>query len=233
MKLKLAEDKGDGAGGGTTALTTAPADAGKGEGDAGKTALTAGDGKTTETKPDAAAESAKVAAAAAKLEADVAKLELKLPDGVDAKDASLGEFKKAAAEFGLDTVKAQRMFDLHHKTLSAAVTAREKSGAEARATKLDQTVAGWKESLKTDKDFGGAKLPETHADVARVMKKYGDDKELRQMLDETGWGDHPGLVKLIARIGRDMREDKLVSGQPGAGGKKTLPELLYGSPPKS
>jgi hypothetical protein len=240
VKLLLEQDKGNGAGGGSstdgsadagtkTALGSAAANAGKGDAtsDAGGEQT-----KPAETaKADAAKADADKAAAASKEQ--WAKWAPKAVEGLKRDDAQLGKFRELAAKHGLKPETAQDLVDLSDELGKNALAAAEK----ARKDSLEQTLAGWKDAVKNHKELGGAKLKETLADVDRAMAKYAkDDPELIKFLEETGIGDHPKLVEFVARIGRDLREDSLQDGakKPASNAKpKTLPELLYGSPTQS
>lgn len=187
---------------------------------------------------DAKAAEAKAAtdkAAAEKLETEkldkaVAALELKLPEGLDPKDPTVAEFKKLAAKAGLDSPKAQGLYDLHAKALSAA----QKAGGEAAIAEVATTRKGWVTELKADKEFGGAKFPETQAALKKVMARYAPDADTVEFLN-SGPGDHPGLVKLFARIGRDLGEDSVATtaGAAAAKGKPSREQQLRDAYPNS
>lgn len=173
-----------------------------------------------ETKVAAGAETkADPKVEAEKLEKAVAALALKLPEGVDAKHPSVVAFKRLAAEHGLDTLKAQKLYDAHRADLTSQLAeadkAREKGGAEWLANQRKT----WRDSLQKDAEYGGAKWSETKAAVSRAFNKYGAaDPDLKAFLND-GAGDHPALVKFLARIGRDMAEDNTaLKTKPAANG---------------
>lgn len=231
MKL-LAEDSGDGAGGGTSTTL----------GDAGKTETKATGGETTlskaagtETKTETKAAETKPADGEKKPDAkagekpapvDYEKWAPKEVEGLKRPESGVKTFREAGKKLALSPEQMQGLVDFDD--------ARTKQlAAEFRAERAQQQK-DWLESLKNDKELGGAKWSETTADLERVLKKYGDDPELREWFNETGDGDRPALVRLFARIGKSMREDSVVGGpkNTGAGAKKpTLIEQLYGSPP--
>jgi hypothetical protein len=216
---------------GTEEATSTVTEAAVGETKAPATETKAAAGEAKgEAKPDPKAE-------AAKLEAAVAKLELKLPEGLDAKHPTVAAFKKLAAEHGLDSAKAQKFFDAHRAELAATEKsvreASEKSGAEWLANQRKE----WRGALQKDAEYGGAKWAETKAAVSRAFNKYGaSDPELKAFLDD-GAGDHPAVVKLLARIGKDLAEDKAATTSKGNGAtpkpERGPPEALRRTPPTS
>lgn len=153
-----------------------------------------------ETKPDAKAE-------AEKLEKAAAALELKLPKDLDAKHPSVAAFKKLAAENGLDAPKAQKLFDAHRAELATATKAAVDQASKDGTAWLETQRKEWRGAIEKDAEYGGAKYAATKAEISRVFNKYGKtDPELVAFLND-GAGDHPALVKFLARIGRDMAED--------------------------
>lgn len=132
---------------------------------------------------------------------------LKVPKGYDVKDPVLSDFRKAAGELGVDAGGAQRLFDLHHRALTAQQTA------------LDAQVAGWGKATREDKEIGGAALDGSLRSAQAVLKEFGTP-ELRDVLNG-GIGDHPELIRVFARIGAALKKSR-------AGSSVSLAEQLYG-----
>jgi hypothetical protein len=120
----------------------------------------------------------------------------------------------------------------------AATVARVMERQTQNLVKLRDT---WQETVKADPELGGEKLATTQRVAALFIDKFmpnskdKDGKEvvhpLRKMLRESGYGDHPEVVRLFATVGKLMDEGKGpgTGGAPG-GAKKTAEEILYGSP---
>lgn len=87
---------------------------------------------------------------------------------------------------------------------------------------------GWVNEIKTDKDFGGDKFNETITRAQRVLSdpEIGSPKFV-QLLESTGLGDHPEVIKILARIDKKYGEDKAVSGKPSGTTYKSAAELFY------
>lgn len=48
-----------------------------------------------------------------------------------------------------------------------------------------------------------------HVELAkRVIYRWGDE-ELREVLDATGLGNHPAVIRIFGRIGEEMNKDEL------------------------
>lgn len=106
------------------------------------------------------------------------------------------EFRTAAHQSGLQPRQAQGLLDWFNKTQTERLTAYTKG--------MEEGVG----KLKTE---WGAKFDEKVGMAARAVKELGGD-ELKTMLEDTGLGNHPVLVKLFAKIGESMMEDVIISG---------------------
>lgn len=112
----------------------------------------------------------------------------------------------------------------------------QESGADAAAAsklvqdltlwgqvKHEQQVEAWEAASRNDPDFGGDKLGENLAIANRALEAYDPQGEIRAMLNETGYGNHPALIRFFIAIGRDLSPDRMVSaGAAGGGDARTL-----------
>lgn len=128
--------------------------------------------------------------------------EFQLPEGFELNQEVSTEFQAFAKDLKLPQDKAQQAVDfavkLQQQTLQAQVDAHVKQ------------VADWRAEVEADKEIGGKALPENLSYAAKVLDEYAPD--LRAVLDQTGMGNHPVLVKALIRIGKAISEDRLVGG---------------------
>lgn len=75
----------------------------------------------------------------------------------------------------------------------------------------------WIAEVKADPEIGGQKFDESKAQAQRAVNAYGGD-ELRELL-QGPIGSHPGLFRLLAKVGETVSEDKFV------GGNQTVPAV--------
>lgn len=109
------------------------------------------------------------------------------------------EFKIVSHASGLQPRQAQSLLDWFNKTQSEHV---------ANYTKSMEEGVG---KLKTE---WGAKFDERVSVASRAVKELGGD-ELKTMLEETGLGNNPILIKVFAKIGESMAESTFVTGDTG------------------
>jgi hypothetical protein len=127
--------------------------------------------------------------------------ELKMPDGVQLDSAAAEEFTAIAKELKLDQAAAQKLADI-----GAKMATRQ---AEAHA----QLVETWTEQVKADKEIGGDNLDENLGIARKAIDTFGSP-ELKALLNSTGMGNHPEVVKLAFKVGKAISEDRFVTGSP-------------------
>ncbi len=144
------------------------------------------------------------------------KYEFKLPDGVQLDDKGTAAFSEVAKELNLSQEAAQKVLDKMGPVIA---------GRHAEA--LTQAKAQWVESAQTDKEFGGDKLTENLAVAKKALDTFGTP-ELRTLLNESGLGNHPELIRLMFRAGKAISEDKFVpAGSGSPRGAKDAANALY------
>lgn len=80
-----------------------------------------------------------------------------------------------------------------------------------------ETRQEWQTTIKADKEFGGEKLPATLAAAKQVLTTFGaDDPSVKEVVDQFGLGDHPGFIKLMARVRAAMSDDVFIKGGKGS-----------------
>lgn len=127
--------------------------------------------------------------------------DLKMPEGVELDQAATTEFTAIAKELKLDQAAAQKLADIGAKM------------AQRQADAHAQLVETWTEQVKTDKEIGGDKLAENLSVARKAIDTFGSP-ELKALLNSTGLGNHPEVVKLAFKVGKAISEDGFVSGSP-------------------
>lgn len=159
---------------------------------------------TADTKPAAGEKPADDQAA--KPEGAPEKYEFKSPEGGSAfDDGVIEQFSEVARELNLPQEAAQKVLD----KMGPALQARQLENIQAARTM-------WADSAKTDKEFGGEKLTENLAVAKKALDQFGSP-ELRTLLNESGLGNHPEMIRVLYRAGKAISEDRFVGS--GRGGK--------------
>jgi hypothetical protein len=144
------------------------------------------------------------------------------PEGVQPDEGLLEEFLTLAKELNLSQDQAQKLVDLQSgglQKMAEAIT--EKIEADKHAE-----MAEWDKEAKADKEFGGDKFEESMLEAKKAALKFGTE-ELLEVLDATGVGSHPELVRFFVRVGKALGDDKMLFGNAQQVTEKSAAEILF------
>lgn len=194
----------------------AAAAAKEGEGDKGEGDKGAADWKEYENDPSKTPEEN----AALKAEHDKTKpaagddttvpeaYDLKMPEGVPLDDKLLEAVTPVFKDLFLTNAQAQALTDKFTEVMQQRVTAQGENWAN--------TISGWADQAKADKDIGGDNWDATVSTGLRAVNILGTP-ELRDYLNASGGGNHPEVIRFMAKVGAMIKEDSPAVG--GAEGK--------------
>ncbi len=176
----------------------------------GSTLLTGEDGNGGEDKPDAGG---------------------KAPDGKDEKTAPEPYTLDIAEKYAADKADVDAFAE---QCLKLGMT-REQAQAslefsvqmhERQMEAFSQQRKSWRGEIENDPDFGGKNFAASCVAAKKALATFDKSGDVRRMLEETGYGDNPAVIRVFARIGRAMAEDKFLAGNPA---RENLPleERLY------
>jgi hypothetical protein len=141
------------------------------------------------------------------------KYELKAPEGVKLDTALISELTPAFKELGLTASKAQKLADTFIKAQTAA-------HARNLASDLETTMK--------DPDVGQMNWGKTVGEVNRALSAFTTPEDRAWMEKVAGVGNRLEFVRLFARIGRAMAEDRPARGAPTSAEKPSRATKLYG-----
>lgn len=134
----------------------------------------------------------------------------KLPDGVQPMPEVMSKFEGVAKELGLTQDKAQKLADIGGEMQAQWV--KDQQAIIANAQK------DWANQSRTDKEFGGKDVKANVAIAEAAIKEF-TTPEYRQLLKDSGLGNHPEVIRTFYRMGKVMMADKTIaanSGDPNA-----------------
>lgn len=129
------------------------------------------------------------------------KYEFTQPEGQELNESVLGAFSEVAKELNLTQEAAQNILS----KVAPVIAAQQSEAVTAVRTQ-------WVESSRSDKEFGGEKLNENLAVAKKAMAQFGTP-ELAALLEQTGLGDNPEVIRAFYRAGKAISEDTFVAGQ--------------------
>lgn len=133
-----------------------------------------------------------------------------LPEGVG------DQLKADAKDLGLTQAQAQKLAERELKRIEAA----EAKQAET----LDTFRSQWADDARADQEFGGEHLDANLATARKALDTFGTP-ELKGLLNVSGMGNHPEVIRFMYRAGKAISDDGIVKGAPPAATRD--PKRLY------
>jgi hypothetical protein len=140
------------------------------------------------------------------------------PEGYEVNQEALDEFAQFAYDRNMSQDQAQEVLDYYTKNVEQL----QASQAEA----WSKTRNEWVDSAKSDNEYGGQQFQENMKHVATAMKQFGSP-ELRDLLNDTGMGDNPELIRFFYRVGKLAGEGEFHTGSGGSAGERDPAKTLY------
>ena len=116
----------------------------------------------------------------------------------------LTAFGDVAKELNLPQEAAQKVLDKVAPVIQAK-----------QAKVLEDVKAGWVSDSQADKEFGGENLNANLETAKSALDAFGNDA-LKSLLVETGFGNHPEIIRFMYRAGKAISEDSYVGNSEGA-----------------
>ena len=131
--------------------------------------------------------------------------ELTAPEGLTIDADLLAEATPIFKEAGLSNDQAQAI-------LPAAKSLMEKTQQSTLQSLIDsgnQQRKAWLDAAKADEQIGGNKWDASLGNAAKALDALGhpEGSEFRTALNETGFGNHPEMIRIFARLGEMVGED--------------------------
>lgn len=145
--------------------------------------------------------------------------DLKAPEGMSIDVEALKQFTPIAKELGLSNDQAQKLADFYAQ--------RQASFFEEQRAGYAKTVEGWIQEVKSDKEIGGVHLEATQVSCRKALQSYDPDGEFRKLMDDSGFGNHPAVLRFVNRVGKSVKEDQGIKGKPATPKERDISQILY------
>ena len=193
-------------------------------------ATTSTDAAATTTATESAAPAAQMAATTAQTSTEVqgvaatvaptgapeAYADFTVPEGLNLDTAEIGGLAKT---LNLDQDTAQKVVDLNAKAVQ--------SYAKAQVDTVTALHADWRAQVAADGEIGGDKLTENLARAKAAMQATSTP-QLQVLLDKSGLGNHPEVIRHFLKVAPAFLTDNFVPGSTKpAGVEKTAAKVLY------
>lgn len=147
------------------------------------------------------------------------KYEFTMPDGIELDAGLASKFDPVARELELSQDKAQKIATLYAEHRQAEAIAQQEA--------WNAQVESWATDAKKDPELtaGGFDANLAHANAA--FAKYAD-AEVKALMLDSGFGNHPAVLRMFARMGKALGEDGATpAGTDPARPPKTAAERMY------
>lgn len=125
------------------------------------------------------------------------------PEGQEYDSGVIEAFSSVAKELNLTQDAASKILE----TVAPVMAARHAELVENQKTE-------WMNASKADKEFGGDRLNENLAVAAKALDMFGTP-ELKTLLNESGLGNHPEIIRAFLRAGKAVSDDSIVNAGSG------------------
>lgn len=129
--------------------------------------------------------------------------------------ALVQQFGQKAVDFHLEEVKraTQEVQDTYLKT-------------------FERQKTEWKDSVLKDPEMGGQRFQATVDSALTFIRTHGgtpeQQTEFRNLMEESGLGNHPAMIRLLANAGKAMSEGVPLAAQRPVSAVKSKIETMYG-----
>lgn len=135
------------------------------------------------------------------------KYEFKPVEGRNLDSETMSTFAEVARELDLTQDSAQKILDRMAPQM-----------AQRQQAQIEAIRKEWVAASQTDAEFGGDKIAENLATARKALDQFGTP-ELRALLNESGLGNHPEVIRMMYRAGKAISEDTYVGRAASTGGK--------------
>ena len=121
-----------------------------------------------------------------------------MPEGITLDSAQLEAAAPLFKELGLNQEQAQKLVDFQ--------AAQVQAGQQGQLDAFNQLKTDWVEQARKDPEIGGAKFDENIGDAKQAISKFGNEG-FTKLLNDFGMGNHPEVIRFMAKVGRLTKED--------------------------
>lgn len=182
--------------------------------------------KTDMTAPEAAPENKPDGEKEGKKSEEIV-YDLSLPEGSLLTQADVDSLKEYAKSKGLSAELAREILQRQSDSV--------KSFYESQVAKMEELRKIWYDETMKDDEIGGKNSKVSIETAKRTFDKYATPA-IKKMLDESGFGNHPEVIRIFKRIGDDLKimNDTVVLGDNSRTKRtKTNAEVFYGDSGKN
>ena len=109
---------------------------------------------------------------------------------------------------------------------SERLMARLREHESAQRTRGQSQGEQWLQEVAGDSELGGDNLTASVARAQLALDRFDQDKSIGRLLEQSGYGNHPAVIRFFNRMADALMEDTPALGQPGSD-MAPLEERMY------
>ena len=130
------------------------------------------------------------------------------------------QFQEDAIAAGLSKDEAKDLLDTQYRAV--------KEYSDRNTQSVEKAKQEWREMSRADKEIGGDNFNKTAELSRRVVERFGNEA-FKTLLNQSGFGNYPEVLRFLSKIGAAFSEDQLRPGNASSGGvTKSREEILFG-----
>ena len=84
----------------------------------------------------------------------------------------------------------------------------------SRRQQWREQVEQWRRDVAADPEMGGDRLAGTVARAQLALERFDTDGSIGRLLEESGYGNHPAVIRFFNRMADGLMEDSLPQSRP-------------------
>ncbi len=163
---------------------------------------------------------------------DDGKYEFKMPDGVALDEKLSAAMSPVLKDIGITRAQAQKLVDVfaEQQRNSGEEFAKSPTGIMFASMNAYNAEYGqpdkWADMAAKDKEIGGAAWDGSVKTAQAALAKFGTPA-LKDFLLSSNAGNHPEVIRLMARVGAAVSEDRPAGGDGGSGKPVEAAHVLF------
>lgn len=126
-----------------------------------------------------------------------------------------------------DMCKTANLDEAQGKAVMAYMRGNYATAMAAQREGMRDQARQWIGEFQADSEFGGDRFDASLADARKALATFDTGGAVGRMLTETGYGNNPEVLRIFARVGRALGEDKLVGNGGNGAEDKPLEDRFY------
>lgn len=150
-----------------------------------------------------------------------------LPEGAEVDKDKVGKFTELLGTHRAPQELGQKLVDFHMAEMAEATQRLQQHNWDVWNRQQD----AWMDEFRADRELGGNKELTTLSNCASVIDQYGgspaQQAQLRQVLTDTGAGNHPLVIRLLNNVAKVLKEGTSVPAHQAPALKTSRSERRY------